>query len=782
MPEDNEKIESILKERYYLPNESCWSDVCRRVANYIGETHAEKEDFYDIMNKRLFIPNSPCLMNAGTDNPLMSACFALGIDDSMDSIYEALKKSAILFKMGAGVGFDFSALRPEGSAVGTTNGVASGVVSFLNVYNESVETVKQGGKRRGAAIALLRCDHPEIEKFIDCKTIDGKLTNFNISVIITNEFMHAVTNDFKWDLVFGDVVHKTMRARDLFNKLVHASHTYGDPGFFFYDNVNDADPDKHLGDIHACNPCGEVPIRVDIKKIAGESCNLGSIDVSKLYDPTSPIGINQQQFSELIRKSVHFLNHVIEKNKYPYPEIEKMTKDTNKIGLNLMGVADLFLKMKIPYGSPESIELSKNISKFANDAAIAESILIASYDGAYPKWAGSEWANKGIPIHNSTLTCQAPTGTVSIFGGCSSGIEPCFPFVYTRDNCVGKSFYTVHPYFEQELDKLLKTDMNTTGIPEKTSKYLKNKKFQTVKDEVLDYCHKNGSIQGIEWLPDDFKAVFVTTYDVSWKSHIDIQAAFQENVGNGISKTINLKKDATEKDIHDIIFYAWKKKCKGLTIYREGSKKNEVISLKKDISDEAIQTDNEPFIYTENGETRILPKRPRTIPATIIKARSGCGKLIIPVGEYCGRPYEVPATFALKGGGCRAMLDGLNGLLGLCLRWGVPVWDIVGTLTPIRCEVAREKYKKGLADGISCPSIIGHAVQECAPDDIKEIAYPFRIKELATQPNAVIQKKLTPREPPKNVCPDCFDRGIVKELFHESGCVRCLECGYSKCG
>lgn len=718
----SEIIEEVLKSRYYLPGETCWEDICMRVSDFVGNNEEERKEFYELIAKREFIPNSPCLFNAGTPNPMMSACFAIGIDDSMDSIYSALYKSAILFKLGAGVGFNFSRIRPNGAPVGSTNGVASGVLSFMRVFNESIDVIKAAGKRRGASIAILNCDHPEIEDFIKAKTVDGKLTNFNISVMLTDSFLHAVEQDKDWDLKFNDEIYKTVKAKELFKLMYESTWKYGDPGYLFYNTINKNNPNWHLGNIDACNPCGEVCILTDYKTGGGESCNLLSIDVSKFL--TEKNELNKTKLERAIRSAIRFENNVIEKNIYPFPEIEKMTKATAKVGLGIMGFVDLLVMQKTPYDSPEATKLAEDLMKYINDIAISESVEIAKENGCYPAWEGSEWYNKGIKIANSTLTCQAPCGTISILADCSSGIEPILGLVHKRKNCVDKEFFIVHKLFEKELKK--ECEKNNENY-----------------DKVIQHCYETGTIQDIPWLSKEFKEIFKASSDIHWKDHINIQAAFQKNCGNSISKTINASNDTKKEEIRDAILYSWKSGCKGMTLYRQGSKENEVITLAK-----------KPIV---------IPKidRPEVLFGTTYQEQSGCSKLYATINYKDNNPYEM-FVFTGGSGGCQAQNEAIGRLTSLLLRNGTDYRKVVRQLKKVKCPVAIKNPKSA---GKSCSAIIGDLLSKSMGDD-----------------DAIKDKQVElPEEPVKWDKPKCPDCGEPLEFGEGCNKGSCPNCAWSGC-
>ncbi|HEY8543178.1 MAG TPA: adenosylcobalamin-dependent ribonucleoside-diphosphate reductase, partial [Pseudothermotoga sp.] len=597
----SEIVNEVLAARYFREGESSWEDVCRRVADYVGNTDDEREIYYDMMVNKDFVPNSPALMNAGTNVPMMSACFAFGMDDDIESILQVFHNAMVVMKYGGGVGIDYSNLRPKDDPIESTGGTSSGVVAFMEMFNQGVETIKSGGRRRGASIGSLDISHPDIEDFISSKLDEGKLTNMNISVRITDDFMRAVEDDAEWDLVFNGKVYKTIKARELFKKIVHGAWKYGEPGILFVDEIKRKEPYKGSKYKIGQNPCGETNLLTCPN--GGESCILGSINVSNLY------GATFNDYANITKQATHFLNNVIDKNFYPVPEIEDMTKGFRRIGIGIMGFADLLIKSGIPYDSPEALILAENIMCSINTASIKTSEELAEIYGTFPKFEECDIIK---PRYNYSTTVIAPTGTISLLAGCSSGIEPIFSLVHKRYTWVDGEkvgYLQVHPIFEEKLDAYIKSHYEVT-------------KWDSMKKIVLNHAYEKGTIQDIEWLPKDFRELFKTSLDISPKAHIDMQAAFQKYTGNNISKTINLPNNTTEEEVWDIFFYGWKKHLKGMTVYRSGSRDIEVLELKKESTSTSTPT---------NG--RILPKRDADLPATNSKRRSGCGKLIISVAE-----------------------------------------------------------------------------------------------------------------------------------------------------
>ena len=547
-------VEHTLKNRYYQPGETCWYDISKRVGNCIGKTETEKELFTHVIKDKLFIPNSPTLMNAGTKLNQFSACFVIPVPDNMKGIGDAVTNSMLISKSGGGVGYSFQDIRPKNSTVASTNGVASGVVSFMTLFDSATDVVKQAGRRRGANMAVLPVWHPDIEEFIDCKTTDGVLSNFNISVGVTDEFLNAVQNNEEWVLKFeynDIIIEKTVRAKTLFDKIVNNMWNNGEPGIVFLDTINNNN--NYDIPIKATNPCGEQPIP------DYGACNLGSIDVSKFYNGKY---FDWGDFKRCIKIGVTFLNRTIDLNEFPLKEIDETVKKYRPIGLGLMGFADLLIKMGIVYGSDESFKIAEGISK----------ILFT-----YANECSQKYAEKNNTIPNTTVISYAPTGTISLFAGCSSGIEPNYAFEYNRSTWVEgekKTFKQYHPLYKQ-------------------------------------YEGSNALITASEITPEN---------------HIIMQSIFQKYCDSGISKTINIPNNATKDNIADLIFHAWELGCKGFTMYRDGSRSSQVLTTN---------------IVEDTQEIKTVNKRPDVLSGTTYKKVSGCGKLYITVNEKDGKPYEI---------------------------------------------------------------------------------------------------------------------------------------------
>jgi len=555
----------VLQRRYLLRDEQgniieTPSQMFRRVAKAVAEadklydkradTTKTEEKFYRMMANLEFLPNSPTLMNAGTPMGQLSACFVLPVEDSIVGIFDALKAMALIHQSGGGTGFSFSRLRPAGDIVKSTKGVASGPVSFMRIFDASTDVIKQGGKRRGANMGILRVDHPDILQFITAKAREGALTNFNISVGVTDAFMEAVENDQEYELINPRTgkPERKLRAREVFDLIVNMAWRTGDPGLVFLDEINRHNPTPELGQIDGTNPCGEVPL------LSYESCNLGSINLVKMIKDGE---IDREKLRETVRTAVHFLDNVIDVNKYPIPEIEKLTKMTRKIGLGVMGFAEMLLELRIPYNSEEALAKAEDVMKFISEEGRKMSVELAEQRGSFPAFKGSIWEKRGHKkMRNATVTTIAPTGTISIIAGTTSGIEPLFAIAYIRNVMSGVQLLEVNPTFER--------------IAEERGFYNR---------ELLTKLSKLGSISKVDEIPEDIRRVFVAAFDVAPEWHVRMQAAFQKYVGNAVSKTVNLPHHATPDDVRKVYLLAYKLRCKGITIYRYGSKAEQVLQI-----------------------------------------------------------------------------------------------------------------------------------------------------------------------------------------------------------
>jgi ribonucleoside-diphosphate reductase alpha chain len=536
-----------------------------RVERKYGKDPKESEKiFYDMMARLEFIPNSPTLFNAGTKLGQLSACFVLPVEDSLESIFSAVKNMALIEKSGGGVGFDFSKLRPQGDIVMSTKGVASGPVSFMRVFDTATEVIKAGGKRRGAMMGILRVDHPDILEFITSKQKPGFLSNFNISVSVTDDFMRTLEENGEYWLINPRNKErvKKLNAKDVWDLVARSAWASGDPGVVFIDQINRHNPTPEIGRIESTNPCGEQPL------LPYESCNLGSINLSRMVEDGK---INWKKLRETVRKAVHFLDNVIDANKYPLKEIGKITRANRKIGLGVMGFADMLIKIGISYNSKEALELAERLMKFIAEEAHKKSAEIGEEKGSFPNFEKSIWKDKYDAMRNATVTTIAPTGSISIIAGCSSGIEPIFAISFIRNVLGGTRLFETNPLFEMTA---------------------KERGFYDA--ELLEEIARTGSVQKIDRVPEDVKRLFVTALDIEPEWHVRMQAAFQKYTDNAVSKTVNLPYEANVEEVRKIFDLAWKLKCKGVTVFRYGSKPEQVLYIGE------IKTKEAKFVSAES--------------------------------------------------------------------------------------------------------------------------------------------------------------------------------------
>jgi ribonucleoside-diphosphate reductase alpha chain len=700
----------------------------RRVARHIakaeqnygsGDNLKQMENvFYNMMAELKFLPNSPTLMNAGRRLGQLAACFVLPVEDSMEGIFDALKNAAIIHKSGGGTGFSFSRLRPKDSRVGTTGGIASGPVSFMKIFNTATEQVKQGGTRRGANMAILRIDHPDIMEFVCCKKDQRALNNFNISVGVTDSFMEAVNKREDYDLIDPRNKEKVgqLSAEDVYWSLVKQAWENGDPGIIFLDRINRDNPTPALGDIESTNPCGEQPL------LPMESCNLGSVDLSKFVtlNGEQP-SIDFRRLRDIVGMCVRFLDNTIDMSKYPLKGIEEMVKGNRKVGLGVMGFADLLYQLKIPYNSQRALEVAEEVMAFIQQEAHEASKGLAKERGVFKNFDRSIFTNKnGCAYRNATVTTIAPTGTLSIIAGCSSGIEPLFALSFVRNVMDDDKLLEVNPHFEKEA-----------------------KKRGFYSSALLDKIARQGSIQKMTEIPEDVRKIFVTAHDVSPEWHIRMQAAFQKYTDNAVSKTVNLPRDATPDDVLKIYNMAYELGCKGVTIYRDGSKENQVLSL---ANKGASSTD--VFVGVKD--------RPETLEGFTTRIKTGMGQLYVTVTEYEGRPFEVFATIGKSGRSTTAKTEAIGRLVSLALRSGVALEHIVEQLKGIGGE--HPVFQEG-GLVLSIPDAIGRVLEK---KYLKDGGY---------------KKKAYGNSLFGELCPECG-----QTVNFEEGCMICHFCGFHKCG
>ncbi len=729
---DNARI--VLERRYLrkgpdgipfeTPKELFW-----RVASTIAAEEAKYEnpptspedlavEFYNLMTSFRFLPNSPTLMNAGAPLGQLAACFVLPVEDSMEGIFDAIKYAALIHKSGGGTGFSFSRLRPTDSRVGSTGGIASGPLSFLKIFNTATEQVKQGGTRRGANMAVLRIDHPDILKFIRAKEREGVLNNFNLSVGLTEKFMQAVEKDEEFSLVspLNKEVTGKLKAKEVFDLLVSRAWRSGDPGIVFLDRINRDNPTPQLGEIESTNPCGEQPL------LPFEACNLGSINlaafVSENKKGKEPYGdMDWDELKKTVHLCVRFLDNVIDASRYPLEQIGDMVRTNRKIGLGVMGWADLLFMLELPYDSRKALNLAEKTMKFIQAEARSASKQLAEERGPFPAYAESVFGKRNLgPYRNATTTTIAPTGTLSILAGCSSGVEPLFALSFARNVMDNDRLVEVNPHFEKAL-----------------------KKHKAHSPKLMEEVADKGSVREMSFLPEELRKVFVTAMDIEPLWHLRMQAAFQKYTDNAVSKTVNLSNSATEEDIRDIYWKAYELGCKGVTVYRDGCKSAQVLTTGQ---------------TREPGEVDArVQDRPDMVYGFTRKVETGYGALYLTINEIDGKPFEVFATIGKSGRSIMAKAEAIGRLVSLALRSGVGVREIVEQLKGIGGE--SPKFNKR------------HLIQSI-PDAVAIIMEERYLKGSPAKTESSLAKAL---------CPDCGS-----EITFEEGCATCHSCGYTKCG
>jgi len=705
------------------------ADMFRRVAVTIAapdKNFDKKADlkgladtFYNMMTSFEFLPNSPTLMNAGRELGQLSACFVLPVGDSMEEIFDAVKFTALIHKSGGGTGFSFSRLRPANDVVSSTTGISSGPLSFMRVFDIATETIKQGGTRRGANMGILRVDHPDIMNFIMCKADQKHLNNFNISVGLTEEFMQAVERDDEYDLrnPRDGKPSGTLNARKVFQRIVKQAWENGEPGIIFLDRLNRDNPTPHIGEIESTNPCGEQPL------LPYESCNLGSINLGKFVKNGV---IDWKKLKEVIHNAVHFLDNVIEANNYPLPQIHDMTHANRKIGLGVMGWADMLILLGVPYSSVEAVKLGKKVMKFINDEGHLASQELGKKRGSFPNFKGSIFDRKGAPpMRNATVTTIAPTGTISIIANASSGVEPLFAVSYIRTVMDKNVMIEVNPCFEQ---------------------IAKERGFYS--EELMKQIAEHGTLHDIPEIPVDVRNVFVTAHDITPNDHIQMQSAFQLYTDNAVSKTVNFPNTATIDDVENAYMLAYQTGCKGVTIYRDGSRDEQVLSTGK--------KDEVPLesVLVEEDKKAIKRDRPKALKGWTYQMQTGCGPLYITVNEDNNGLFELFTTMGKAGGCAASQSEAIGRMVSLAWRSGIQARQVIKQLLGISCHCP-----SGFGDNrvLSCADAVAKAIQTHL------IANGYDI-------NAETAKQ------ERGACPECG--GIVE---HEGGCSVCHVCGYSEC-
>lgn len=719
---------TVLERRYLKRDESgrvveTPAEMFRRVAEAIAGADRKFDDradtsslarrFYRMMANLEFLPNSPTLMNAGRELGQLSACFVLPVGDSMEEIFDAVKHTALIHKSGGGTGFSFSNLRPKNDVVQSTAGISSGPISFMRVFDIATETVKQGGTRRGANMALMRVDHPDIVEFIGCKSDLGQLNNFNISVGLTEAFMEALEEDEPYPLInprSGEVAG-TLKAREVFDLIVRKAWESGEPGIIFLDRLNRDNPTPHIGMIESTNPCGEQPL------LPYESCNLGSVNLGLMVKNGE---VDWKRLKQTVRLAVHFLDNVIELNRYPLPQIAAMTFGNRKIGLGVMGWADMLIALKVAYNSEEAVVLGEQVMKFINEEGHKASEGLATTRGAFPNFEGSLFSRRGAaPIRNATVTTIAPTGTISIIANASSGIEPIFAVSFLRQVLDNDVLVEVHPRFE---------------------KLARDEGFYS--EGLMKKIAESGSVQDLEEIPAHIRRIFVTAHDIAPEDHIRMQAAFQKHTDNAVSKTVNFPRTATVDEVRRVYELAYRLDCKGVTIYRDGSRENQVLSTGK------------TWRERERHEQEAVRKRPVSLRGWTYRMQTGCGPLYVTINEDEHGLFELFTTMGKAGGCAASQSEAIGRMVSLSWRSGVQPEQVIKQLLDISCH---SHAGFGPNKILSCADAVAKAIRNhassAAHEDRAQKSQLFR-----------------------GACRECGGR-----VEHEGGCSVCRSCGFSEC-
>lgn len=750
--------------------EDLFRRVARNIAGVDGEIYGkdaghvqELEDrFYQSMTQREFLPNSPTLMNAGLPLQQLSACFVLPVEDSLEGIFETLKAAALIHQSGGGTGFAFSRLRPQGDPVRTSGGVASGPVSFMKVFDAATHSIKQGGKRRGANMGILRVDHPDILQFITCKASGVDVTNFNISVAITDAFMDALERDGEYDLINpqdGRVVGQ-LRAREVWELMAENAWMNGDPGVVFIDRINRENPNRHAEVIEATNPCGEQPLP------PYGSCNLGSINLAQFVrEPfTDRAEVDWERLGETTRLAVHFLDNVIDANRYPLPEIREKSLQDRRIGLGVMGWADLLVQLGIPYDSEAAVAKAHEVMGFIEDESIKASQALAEERGVYPLWKGSAWEERGLRVRNATLTTIAPTGTISIIAGVSSGIEPFFSLAFTRHVLDGETLKEVNPLLEQVA------------------------RFRGIWSEALvERVAEQGSVEGLEEVPEDLQRIFVTAHQIEPEWHVRMQAAFQAHTHSAVSKTVNFPHTASVEDVKQVYRLAWELGCKGVTIYRDGSRQGQVLTVGtrsdegREAGEEAPAAPARQKVNGNWGQIRPIPRPARLYGITDAR-QTPLGKLFLTLNLMEEHPIELFAQIGKAGSDVTAFTEAIARLVSLALRSGIDPHEIVHQLEGIG---GSRSVGFGPSRVRSVPDAIGRFIADYLQEreSRTQLSLPLEGELVPAAAVAEQAPAAGPKGPPvadpaqADLCPQCG----VDALVHEEGCLKCMSCGFSEC-
>ncbi|MDD5223283.1 MAG: vitamin B12-dependent ribonucleotide reductase [bacterium] len=748
------------------------------------------QEFYEALATLDFVPNSPTLMNAGKELGQLSACFVLPVGDSMESIFDAIKHTALIHKSGGGTGFSFSRVRPKNDTVLSTKGVSSGPVSFMTVFDAATETIKQGGTRRGANMGILRVDHPDILDFIEAKTKSDRLNNFNISVAVTDKFMEALARGEEYNLLnprTGKAAGR-LSAPEVYRRIMEKAWLNGEPGVIYIDRINQENPTPEIGEIESTNPCGEQPL------LPYESCNLGSINLARMVT-SNGVGIPEEvrdystaksfasrryrvdyaHLRRTVRTAVRFLDNVIEVNRYPLPEIAQMTRANRKVGLGVMGFADLLALLGIPYDSEPGLQAAEEVMGFVNSEAVKMSEELAAARGPFPNFPGSRWAKLGLPPRrNATVTTIAPTGTISIIAGCSSGIEPFYALVYTRNVMDNDKLPDINPVFQQ--------------IAREEGFY---------SDDLIQEVAREGNAQKVSKIPSAWRRVFVCAHDITPDWHMKMQAAFQRHTENAVSKTVNFPRSASREDVARVYLQAFELGCKGVTVYRDGSRENQVLTSglgQAAPGPETKEQETKPLSAGEVAARGLTPRpRPEVINGNTRRMTTGCGNLYITINEDEHGLFEVFTTMGKAGGCAASQAEAISRLISLSLRAGVDTESIIRQLQSVRCP--SPAWEKGGGMILSCADAIAKATARYLKDKEKEppemiaTAPGAGTAETAPAPDPVpveephLAAPETAREHAPasgktdiRACPECGG-----QMESASGCFFCRACGFSKC-
>ena len=775
-PELTENAKVVLERRYLSKDRegNILEDadgMFRRVAKDLSladfeygateeERQATEDEFYHAMRRLEVLPNSPTLMNAGRELQQLSACFVLPVDDALDSIFDRVKQTALIHKSGGGTGFSFSRLRPSGDVVGSTGGIASGPVSFIRAFDTATDVVKQGGTRRGANMGILNVDHPDVLAFIESKKDGKNLNNFNISVAVTTEFMERLRANEDYDLVnprTGEVTGQ-LNARHVFDQIAQMAWQTGDPGLIFLDLINRDNPNPQLGKIESTNPCGEQPL------LPYESCNLASVNLARMVrysqEAEGAVEIDWERLARVVKTSVHMLDNVIDRNDYPIPEIEEMSKKTRRIGLGVMGFSDLLIQLGTGYDSEEGVDLAEEVMRRVREETHRASRELTEVRGNFPAWDGSIYSTQEQPasMRNSAPTTIAPTGTISIIAGASSGIEPLFALSYVRNVMDNTRLVEANPYFE--------------AVAKEEGIYSR---------ELMEELAQKGSLSRLDSefeIPQWIKDVFRTSHDISPEWHVRMQAAFQKYTDNSVSKTINFPHEATVEDVATAYTLAHELGCKGITVYRDGSKAGQVLST-GETGTEADATPDLAAILAEaleaSGPYQTPRERPQAITGVTERVRTGHGNMYVTINfDEQKNPFEVFGNLGKAGGCDSAQLEAISRLVSLALRSRIDPRVVIEQLRGITCCPA---WDEGILVR-SGPDAVALALERhVSSDEDVTPNYPS---------NGVQMKMLGRANPGANgngdgyhaiqKCPDC--NGPV--VFQEA-CIKCVSCGWNKC-